>query len=129
MLSLELDEVGLGQADVGYGEDGPLLDEEVLHHPEGHDARPLLGREFQNATVREGALVGRLELEEHGIVHLQSCQYVERRRREEDFVSLLRGVVRHIHSTSRYSSRATRESMRRVEIDTISMTSLGAKNG
>lgn len=98
MLRLELDEVGLGEANVGYGEDGPLLDEKVLHHPKWHDARALLGREFKNTAVGEGTLFGRLELKEHGIVHLESCQYVERRRREEDFVPLLEMECRTSHS-------------------------------
>ena len=81
VLRLELDEGGLGQADVDDGEESALLDEEVLHHPKGDEAGALLGGEFQHAAVRLGALLGVLETEEHGIVHLESGQGVKGRRR------------------------------------------------
>ena len=35
----------------GDGQDGVFFDEEVLHHPEGDDARSLLGGELKDSAV------------------------------------------------------------------------------
>ena len=89
MLRLELDEGGLGQTDVGNGNEGALFDQQILHHPERDEDAALLGCEFQHAAVRFGALFGILQTEQHGIINLETGQDVKGRRWEEDLVTSL----------------------------------------
>jgi len=51
VLRLQLDECGLGEADVGDRYDGSLFDAEVLHHPVGNIAAAFFRGEFEDAAV------------------------------------------------------------------------------